>query len=103
VARKLDKLEWEPTEVGELPDVLRLAEAVRESEKPLLLQRSGEAVAVVIPVALAEDFGLRGPITAEDIQAFRAAAGAWKDVDTDKLLEDIYESRGRPARPPVER
>ena len=94
VARKLDKLEWTPTEIGDLPELLRLAEEVRESEKPRLLQRHGEPVAVLVPVELAEDFGVRGPITEEDIAAFRSAAGGWKDVDTDKLLKDIYAARG---------
>lgn len=37
-----------------------------------------------------------------DYQAFRSAAGSWHDVDTDKLTEDIYESRRISSRPPVE-
>lgn len=39
--------------------------------------------------------------TEEDYQAFLAAAGSWKDVDTDRLIADIYESR-ESSRPPVE-
>ena len=39
--------------------------------------------------------------TAEDYEAFLSVAGRWKDVDTDRLLDDIYESR-RSSRPPVE-
>ena len=35
-------------------------------------------------------------------QAFLASAGGWKDVDTDKLLDDIYESRRNSSRPPVD-
>lgn len=40
-------------------------------------------------------------ITDEDWAAFRAAAGSWADVDTDKFLEDIYASR-KSSRPPVD-
>jgi hypothetical protein len=40
--------------------------------------------------------------TKADREAFLSTAGAWKDlVDTDKLVEDIYESRRIPSRPPV--
>jgi hypothetical protein len=39
--------------------------------------------------------------TRADYEAFRSVAGRWKDVDTDRLLDDIYESR-RSSRPPVE-
>lgn len=40
--------------------------------------------------------------TLEDYEAFRSAAGSWADVDTDKLIEDIYAMRRRSNRPPVE-
>ena len=40
--------------------------------------------------------------TEKDLEAFRSAAGSWKDVDTDKLMADIYESRRHSSRPPVE-
>lgn len=39
--------------------------------------------------------------TEVDWEAFRAAAGSWHDVDTDRFLEEIYASR-RSSRPPVE-
>lgn len=42
------------------------------------------------------------PRTDADRQAFLASAGGWRDVDTDKLLEDIYESRKNSSRPPVD-
>ena len=90
-------------EIGDVPEMLRLAEDVQESEEPRLLRRDGVDVAVLIPLGFAKDVGLRGPRTEADLQAFRAAAGSWADVDTDALIEDIYEQRGRPARSPVER
>jgi hypothetical protein len=40
--------------------------------------------------------------TEADYEAFRSAAGGWKDVDTDKLIEDVYADRRISDRPPVE-
>ena len=102
MGNSLDKLEWTPIEVGEMAEVERLAEAVRASEKPLLLERNGKRLAVLVPVELAEDFGVRGPITEEDREAFEAAAGSWRGlVDADRLIEDIYARRGRPVEESV--
>jgi hypothetical protein len=93
--------EWDPTEVSGAPDVVRLAEKVRDEGKPLLLEREGDALAVVVPVEWAKRFGLRAPRTEADYAAFLASAGSWKGlIDADKFLEDIYASRGRSAAPP---
>jgi len=98
----VDRLEWKPTEIGELADVLRLAQDVRESNEARLLQKDGVAIAVLVPLTVAEDFGMRGAVTEDDRQAARSAAGAWQNLDTDALLEAIYETRGRPASTSVE-
>ena len=37
-----------------------------------------------------------------DYEAFRSAAGGWKDVDTDKLIADIYADRALSDRPAVD-
>jgi hypothetical protein len=38
-----------------------------------------------------------------DRDAFLSTAGGWKDlVDTDKLIENIYESRSISSRPPIQ-
>lgn len=40
--------------------------------------------------------------TQTDQESFLSTAGGWKDlVDTDKLVEDIYESRSVISRPPI--
>ena len=44
----------------------------------------------------------RRPKTAEDYEAFRAAAGGWKNVDTEAFLRDNYASRAISSRPPGE-
>ncbi|MDP9365797.1 MAG: hypothetical protein M3Q10_16505 [Chloroflexota bacterium] len=92
--------EWVPTDVKDVPEVARLAEKVRDEDKPLLLERDGEALAVVVPVEWAKRFGLRAPRTEADFAAFLASAGSWKGlIDADKFLEDVYASRGRSAAP----
>ncbi len=35
-------------------------------------------------------------------EAFRRAAGAWKDMDADAMIEEIYALRLRPSRPAPE-
>jgi hypothetical protein len=39
---------------------------------------------------------------AEDYETFRSAFGSWADVDSDTLIEDIYETRRRSNPPPIE-
>jgi hypothetical protein len=41
-------------------------------------------------------------ISDADWQAFLSSAGGWSDVDTDKLVKDIYESRNLSPRRQVE-
>jgi len=40
--------------------------------------------------------------TDEDWEAFRSAAGGWADIDADKLIRDIYQSRLIPSRAVLE-
>lgn len=56
---------------------------------------------MVVPLPRPRKRRSRKP-TPEDIGAFRSAAGGWADIDTDKLIEDIYESRRISTRPPIE-
>jgi hypothetical protein len=85
------------------PDLLRLAEEVHSSNEPRMLTRDHEQLAVVMPVSVRPAKRRRKAPSAEDLEAFRSAAGGWKGiVDVDKLVEDIYESRRISTRPPVE-
>ncbi len=95
--------ELTPIDISNTPDLLRLAEEVAESGKPWVLRRADEDVAVLMPVKKAASRRRIGrKKTKEDYEAFRSSAGGWKDVDVDKLLEDIYESRNISTRPPVD-
>ena len=43
--------ELQSIEIGNIPEVLRLAEEVQKSKQPCLLKRQGEQVAVIMPIA----------------------------------------------------
>jgi len=88
-------------DISDVPDILRLAEEVRRAGEPRVLRRDGEDLAMVVPLPRAKKSRFKKP-TEADLEAFRSAAGGWSDIDTDKLIENIYESRRISTRPPVE-
>lgn len=89
-------------DIDSVPELVRLAEEVRATGEPRLLRRDGQDLAMIAPIERKGKQRSRREKTEADYEAFRSAAGSWKDVDTDKLLEDIYESRRLSSRPPVE-
>lgn len=75
-----------------------------EKDFVILVEREGEAVAVVLsPEEYARLSGGAEPYVSDAaIERALAAAGAWSDLDTEAMLEAIYEKRHRPAtRPPI--
>ncbi len=80
------------------PELARLAEEVRASMQPRSLQKDGETIAVVMPVA-SKKRTKRSP-TPEDRAAALSAFGAWDgNVDVDRLKADLEASRRIPPRP----
>jgi hypothetical protein len=96
--------EDEPIDITAIPELRRLAEAVRRSGKPRLLRRDGEALAMLVPLAMNAARPLaRRTLTPDDIAAFHAAAGTWSDVAVEQFVTDIYAARDVPdERSPVE-
>jgi hypothetical protein len=92
--------ELKSIDISDNPELLRIVEEVRSSNEPRVLRRNREDLVIVSPAKRARRS--RRTKTPADYAAFRAAAGSWKDVDTDKLIADIYESRRLSSRPPVE-
>jgi hypothetical protein len=93
-----------PVDISNSPDVLHLAEEVRRTKTPHLLRRDSEDIALLVPVSSASTRHTRKvrAHTKEDDEAFLRSAGGWKgNVDVDRFLADIEESR-RLTRPPVE-
>jgi hypothetical protein len=76
---------------------------VREEHKAVVVEyKTGEKI-LIKPVTPGKEIVRRGRIrTKADIEAFRAAAGSWKDEDVDTLLKNVYESRRNSSRPAVE-
>jgi hypothetical protein len=75
---------------------------VIEDNETVVIEKENGAGAVVKPSGAVKSRRKRRPKTGADREAFLASAGGWKDVDTDKLIADIYESRSISYRPPVE-
>jgi hypothetical protein len=91
-----------PYDISNHPDLLRLAEEVNTTKSPRKLMRDNETLAVVMPVGTTLPAKKNRAKTKADYEAFKSAAGSWKDVDTDKLIENIYAARRRSnSRPPI--
>lgn len=91
---------YEPIDISEMPEVTKLIEELRESDTPRILRRGREDVAILTPVSERRNKDWKP--TDEQIAATRSAAGSWKDMDIDKLIEQIYRDRENSDRPPVE-
>ena len=75
------------------PDLADLADEVHRTKRPRVLRRANEDIAVIFPIRKKP---ARSPLMTKsdsDMAAFLSSAGGWKDVDTDRLKADIYESR----------
>jgi hypothetical protein len=92
--------ELRPIDVSGIPELLRIAEEVGSTREPRLLRRNRRDLALVVPLPGTRRRPRRMK-SKEDMEAFLSSAGGWKDVDTDKLVGDIYESRRRSVGPPV--
>ena len=82
-------------------NVTAVFDRVVTHKEPVLVEKSDGGKAVIRPVLRGRAGRKRG-ITAEDYDAFLSSAGGWKDVDTEALKKDIYESRSLSSRAPVE-
>jgi PHD/YefM family antitoxin component YafN of YafNO toxin-antitoxin module len=82
-------------DITHTPELLRLAEQVRETNQPTVLSRNNEPIAVVTPVGGHGDdiWASYDPERAK--AALQASAGALKGVDRDELLADIHDQRGQ--------
>ncbi len=90
-------------DVEDSPVLKRLVEEIRESAAPVVLRQGGEVVAVVLPPSWVADAEPRRQVSEAERRAFLSTAGGWEGlIDVDEFLEEIYESRRRPPRPPVD-
>ena len=88
----------EALDVGSSPELQSLVRTVRERGEPVILRAGDEELALLIPIT-----GRNGttpdPTQAADWARRRARllalAGAWRDIDADKMIEEIYQARHR--------
>lgn len=82
-------------------DLVRVLEAVRDDGVPRLIERDGEALAVVVN-ATAYDAS-QETVSKRVKDTLMSFAGIWSDLDADQLIEDIYAARhASPLSPLVE-
>jgi hypothetical protein len=95
-------------DIDDRPELLDLAREVKETGESRELRAEGEAVALVVPMVPVDssDDSVRSfpwrKKTEADYEAFRSAAGGWKDVDTGRLIEDVYADRRSNDCPPID-
>ena len=91
-----------PIDITNMPELVKIAEEVDATKTPRELIRENKPVALITPMTGAKKAKKHRAKTKADYEAFKSAAGGWKDIDTDKLIANIYASRRRSNRPPVE-
>jgi hypothetical protein len=85
---------------GNFADVLN---KVREERTAIVVEYETGEKLVIRPVTSSSKNARRSrKRTKADYEAFRAAAGSWKDEDVDTLIQNVYESRRSSSRPPIE-
>ena len=90
-----------PIDISNMPDLVRIVEEVKTTKQPRVLKRDSESVAVLMPMETTVPSKKKGTNAKVGYEAFRAAAGSWKDVDVEHFKAAIYESRRRSTRPAV--
>ena len=80
-------------------DFVHIFNRVVREKTAIVVEKKGRGLAILKPMRSA--LTRRRKKSAADYKAFVSAAGSWKDVDTDKLVADIRDSRKRSSRPPI--
>jgi hypothetical protein len=86
----------ETVDVTNSPELQDLVRAVRERGEPMVLRSGDEELALLVPI-----HGRNGtatePTPARNRDRWKAEllalAGAWSDIDADKMIDDIYRAR----------
>lgn len=89
----------EPTKKIRVPEGSDLAKLLSEAAtRPVLLEKNGELFRLErMEKESKEIFAGYDPDNVKE--AIAATAGSWADLDTDKLIADIYQAREEGARP----
>ena len=90
-----------PIDIRNKPDLLRLAEEVKTTRKPRLLQKDHEILAVVMPVETAITQAKASNSHPTAYEAIKAIVRSWKDIDIATLIAHLYRAREGGSRPPT--
>jgi hypothetical protein len=87
--------------VSDTPELLRLAEEVRQTGQSRLLRRHDESLAILSPVPTRSRRSAVVRRTEADEAAFLASAGSWKEFDVDAFKAYVRQRRDASSRPPA--
>jgi prevent-host-death family protein len=91
----------ERVELGPETDLRDLVERVREDKMPRLIERNGEALAVVVSPEHFEP--ARDPKSKRMKEQLLSLAGVWSDLDANRMIDELYRLRHEtPPSPPVD-
>jgi hypothetical protein len=73
-------------------DLILLVETLKVDKLPRVLERDGEDVAAIVSIEDLRKIALPSP-SGEGIARALAAAGTWKEIDAEELVEKFYKWR----------
>ncbi len=74
-----------PIDITNMPDLVRIAEEVEATNKPRVLKRDNTPIAMLTPVKKNQSDQARSKAVKEAL----ALAGAWKDLPSDRMEEEL--------------
>jgi hypothetical protein len=88
-----------PLDITNMPDLVRIAEEVEATNKPRVLKRDNTPLAILTPVTKKQSARAKQKAIKETL----ALAGAWKDLPSDQMEEELDRIRhsSKPT-PPLE-
>jgi hypothetical protein len=88
-----------PIDITNMPDLVRIAEEVEATNKPRVLKRDNRPLAILTPVKKKQSDWAKRKAMKEAL----ALAGAWKDLPSDQMEEELDRIRhsSKPT-PPLE-
>jgi hypothetical protein len=88
-----------PIDITNMPDLVRIAEEVEATNKPRVLKRDNTPIAILTPVTKKHSSKVKSKAVKEAL----ALAGAWKDLPSDQMEEELDRIRHRSKpTPPLE-
>ena len=88
-----------PIDITNMPDLVRIAEEVEATNKPRVLKRDNTPIAILTPVKKNH----ANQAKSKAVQEALALAGAWRDLPSDQMEEELDSIRhsSKPT-PPLE-